>query len=101
MKKQKRRLKKVNNMKIKERLNFSSIITVSISSISALLAIITVVFMVGRYNDTLTYSAFPQGDIGKAMTALADMRSATRTIIGYDNQEVIDEMLIVHDQKKH
>lgn len=96
----KKSTKGLNNMRIKARLNFSSIVTVSISSVAALLAIITIVFVVGRYNDTLTYSAFPQGDIGKAMTALADMRSATRTIIGYDSQEVIDEMLIVHDQKK-
>lgn len=100
MKKEKSTKDNMSNMKIKKRLNFSSILTVLIASIASVLAIIVVVYMTSQYNRALTYYAFPQGDIGKAMTALADVRSAARTIVGYDNMDVIEQMTALHSQKK-
>ncbi len=93
-------LKKLMNMKIQKRLTGSSLITIGISSIASLCAIIVLLYMVGQYKHVLTYYAFPQGDIGHAMAALADMRSATRGAIGYEDQEKVDKMLAAHDAKK-
>ncbi len=93
-------LSKLKNMRIKQRLNFSSVLTVSIASVASLLAIVAVIYMTGNYNNVLNKYAFPQGDIGKAMTALADVRSAARTIVGYDSGDVIDQMKVTHQEKK-
>jgi len=93
-------LKRLKRMRIQKRLTTSSIITVAIASIASVFALICVIFMVGRYDHVLSYYAFPQGDIGKAMTALADVRSATRGAIGYEEQSLIDQMVATHDLKK-
>ncbi len=93
-------LSKLKNMRIKQRLNFSSVLTVSLASVASLLAIIAVIYVTGNYNNVLNKYAFPQGDIGKAMTALADVRSAARTIVGYDSGDVIEQMKVTHQEKK-
>lgn len=93
-------IKKLMKMRIQKRLTTSSLITVGITSVASLLAIIVLLYMVGRYDHVLTYYAFPQGDIGHAMSALADMRSATRGAIGYEEQNLIDQMVAAHDAKK-
>lgn len=93
-------LKFLKKMRIKKRLTASSIITVVLASFSSIFALICVIYMVGRYNHTLDYYAFPQGDVGKAMTALADVRSSTRGAIGYDEEELIEQLVATHDAKK-
>lgn len=92
--------KSLAKMRIEKRLTVSSIITVALTGIASLLAIITLVYMVGRYNRVLNYYAFPQGDIGHAMAALADVRSATRGAIGYQGDDEISQMIATHDAKK-
>ena len=62
-------LKKIMKMRIQKRLTYSSLITIGISAIASLFAILVVIFMVWRYDYVLTYYAFPQGDIGHAMAA--------------------------------
>lgn len=93
-------MKKLLKMRIFKRLRGSSLITVGISAIASLLAVIVLLYMVGQYNHVLTYYAFPQGDIGHAMAALADMRSATRGAIGYEEQEQIDKMVAANAEKR-
>ena len=93
-------LKMLKKMRIQKRLTTSSIITVGLASIASIFALLVVIYMVGQYNHVLNYYAFPQGDIGHAMAALADVRSATRGAIGYEEQGLIDQMVEVHDQKK-
>ena len=93
-------IKKLMNMRIQKRLTGSSLITIGISSIASILAIIVLLYMVGQYNHVLTYYAFPQGDIGHAMAALADMRSATRGAIGYEEQDKIDKMVTANAEKR-
>lgn len=97
--KEKNMNEKLQNQRIQKRLTNSSVFTVGIASIAAVVAIILMIFMSVRYNHVLNYYAFPQGDIGKAMAALADVRSATRGAIGYENQSEIDQMVETHDQK--
>ena len=93
-------IKKLMKMRIQKRLTMSSLITIGISAVASLFAILVMIYMVSRYDHVLSYYAFPQGDIGHAMAALADVRSATRGAIGYEEQELIDKMVATHDEKK-
>ena len=85
-------------LRIKERLNKSSTITITIAGVAAALAAILLFIVAFQYNRVLTYYAFPQGDIGIAMTELADIRSATRGAIGYTDAERIQDMVDLHDE---
>lgn len=91
-------IEKMKQMRIEKRLTFSSVITVALAAIAALVASVFLFYMGMRYNDVLNYYAFPQGDIGIAMTQLADIRSATRGAIGYDDPELIESLVEKHDE---
>lgn len=91
-------IKKLRLMRIKKRLTTSSIITVGMAALAAVIATIVLIYMSGQYNHVLTYYAFPQGEIGLAMAELADVRSATRGAIGYEEQDYIDQMVAQHDE---
>lgn len=93
-------LKKIMKMRIQKRLTFSSLITIGISAIASLFAVLVVIYMVGRYDHVLTYYVFPQGNIGHAMAALTEIRSSTRGAIGYESQAMIDKMVEAHDVSK-
>lgn len=93
-------LKKIMKMRIQKRLTASSLVTIGISAVASLFAILVVIYMVSQYDHVLSYYAFPQGDIGHAMSALSDVRSATRGAIGYEEQELIDKMVADHAVKK-
>lgn len=90
--------KKLRLMRIEKRLKNSSMITVSIASTAAIIASIFLFYIGSQYNYALTYYAFPQGDLGLAMKELADVRSATRGSIGYDDDAQIKLMVETHDQ---
>ncbi len=89
---------KLKKMRIQKRLTNSSTITVSIASTAAIIATIFLFYIGSQYNHALTYYAFPQGDLGLAMKELADIRSATRGAIGYEDEEHIEAMITAHDQ---
>ncbi len=91
-------LAKLKNMKIEKRLMFSSISTVSIASIASIIGLIVVFIMTSRYDYTLTYYAFPQGDIALAMNEFAEVRSATRAVIGYEERSAIDAAMKQHEE---
>ena len=93
-------MKFLQKMRIKKRLTTGFIMTIAMACIAAVLSIIALFIVFNRFDHTLKYYAFPQGDIGKAMTALADVRSATRGAIGYETQNEIDLMVKAHDEKK-
>jgi len=90
--------KKLQSYRIEKRLKVSSLITLVLMSIAAIIAVIAMGIMISRYNYTLTYYAFPQGDIALAMNEYAEVRSATRAIIGYDNETDIQKVLEQHDE---
>ncbi len=92
--------KALSKMRIEKRLTTSSFLTVVMSGIASLLAVIAIIYMVGQYNRVLNYYAFPQGDIGHAMAALADVRSATRGAIGYQGDDEIAQMVTIHEESK-
>jgi len=91
-------LKKIMNKRIQKRLFSSSIMSSTIMMIASIISIIAMIYMAGQYGHVLNYYAFPQGDIGHAMAALADVRSCTRGAIGYEDGAVIDKMVQEHDK---
>lgn len=91
-------IEKMKQMRIEKRLTFSSVISVALASIGAIVAAVFLFYMGTRYDQILTYNAFPQGDIGLAMTELADVRSATRGAIGYEDEELIASLVERHDE---
>lgn len=91
-------MEKLMKMRIQKRLTRSALITVVLASVSAVIAAILLFVVSWQYDQVLTYNAFPQGDIGIAMKELADVRSATRGAIGYDEQSRIDQMTKTHDE---
>ena len=93
-------LKKIMNLRIQKRLLFSSIISSMIMMMSAVIAIGVIIYSASQYSHVLTYYAFPQGDIGHAMTALADVRSYTRAAIGYDETDLVEQLVVAHDESK-
>lgn len=90
--------KKWEKLRIKQRLTRTSLFTVIMVSVAAVIAILCINYMGSRYNHVLTYYAFPQGDLGLAMHELADVRSATRGAIGYDDPKRIEEIIKTHDE---
>ncbi len=93
-------LKKMMKMRIQKRLLNSSIMTSAITMVAAVLALVVIIYSSGQYSHVLTYYAFPQGDIGHAMTALSEMQSSARGAIGYEMQALIDRMVKEHDESK-
>ncbi len=93
----------MNNVKeqsIRRRLIMSYIQISVIVGAAALVGIICLFVMSGQYDHAMKYYGFSQGDIGKAMTAFTDTRSALRGAIGYDGQEEIDKMIEAYNTKK-
>lgn len=92
--------KKLNNLKIRDRLVKSFVL------ISCILSAVSIVILIAMFVTSRLYSAtvvdygFAQGNIGRAMSELADSRSAMRGIIGYDDREAIDALLANHDEYK-
>ena len=78
-----------NNMRIQERLKKSYIMVLAFATVAAVVGVIAVFVVSTNYKSAMDNYALPQGDIGKLMQCVADCRSATRGIIGYDNQEEI------------
>ncbi len=91
-------IKKLKQMRIEKRLIVSSIITSGIAALAAVIAVIALFYVGYRYNQVLTYNAFPQGDIGLSMMELADVRSNTRGAIGYSDPELIESLVKRHDE---
>lgn len=50
-----------------------------------------------QYSYALRHYGFAQGDIGKAMIVIAEMRSETRAAIGYDDDTLITKAKNAHD----
>ncbi len=92
--------KNLQNLRIQKRLKKSSTITLLLTSASALLAVIAMIVLVLNYHHTLTYYAFPQGDIALTMNEYAEVRSATRAVIGYDDPDEIALVMQQHEESK-
>jgi len=94
----KKMLEKLQKLRIQKRLKKSSLITLVLASLATVIAVFSMIVLIVKYNHTLTYYAFPQGDIALAMNEYAEIRSATRAIIGYDEEEDIQKVMAQHEQ---
>lgn len=93
-------IQKLQKMKIKQRLKSAFMRVIWISNVGALMGAIMLFFMSNRYDYTLKNYAFPQGDIGMAMSSFAETRSATRAIIGYTDERTMNTVIAHHDLAK-
>ena len=76
-------------MKIKNRLTTGFILIIAIASISSIVGIIAMLNLSSKYTHAIENYGFSQGDIGKAMTAFAETRSALRAVIGYEDRKSV------------
>lgn len=65
------------NLKIRNRLGKAFRIIVTTCSIAAALGVVMLIVTTTLYKNALNNYGFSQGDIGKAMVAFTDTRSAT------------------------
>jgi len=86
-----------NNMRIEQRLKNSNKLLLGFASFAAVIGIIAVLIVATNYKKAMENYALPQGDIGKLMQCVADCRSATRGIIGYESEEQIATLVESHD----
>lgn len=88
------------NLKINERLKRSFTMVSLLASIAGVIGAIMLIVVTTQYKSALVNYGFSQGDIGKAMIVFADLRSATRGIIGYDDETLISSLKETHDERK-
>ena len=85
-----------NNMRIQERLKKSYLMVLAIATVAAIVGVIAVFVVSTNYKSAMDNYALPQGDIGKLMQCVADCRSATRGIIGYESAEQVASLKESH-----
>ena len=85
---------------IKKRLTKGFAEVAIIGAIAAIIGIGALLIAAAQYEKALNRYGFTQGDIGKAMTAFSESRSALRAVVGYDDEDVIEKQVELHDQKK-
>lgn len=86
--------------RIKEQLTRGFVKVAIIGAVAAIMGIGALLLAAAQYEKALNRYGFTQGDIGKAMTAFSETRSALRAIVGYDDEAVIEKQIALHDQKK-
>lgn len=90
--------KKMNNMKIKERLSYVfRLIIISFFAVAVVISAM-MIYMSMDYRRVLKRYAFPQGDIATAMSEAAEIRGASRGVVGYDSVSLISSMKQQHDE---
>lgn len=85
---------------IKKRLTKGFIKVAIIGAIAAVIGIVALLVAAAQYEKALNRYGFTQGDIGKAMTAFSESRSALRAVVGYDDENVIEKQVALHNDKK-
>ena len=77
--------KKLNKMKIGARLKKSFRQIILIFGILSALVVVIMLYTINNYGTILDNYAYPQGDIAMAMNESAEVRAASRGIVGYDS----------------
>lgn len=91
-------IQKLSKMRIGARLkkSFSQIIWIFV--VLSVLIVASMLYMVIEYEKVLDNFAYPQGDIALVMNESAEVRAATRGIIGYDIDSEIARMAEQHEE---
>mgnify|MGYP000192431961 FL=1 len=90
--------KKMNNKKIKGRLDYVFRLIIISFSVVAVVICVMMIYMSMDYRRVLTRYAFPQGDIATAISEAAEIRGASRGVVGYDSVSLINSMKQQHDE---
>lgn len=91
-------IQKLSKMRIGVRLKKSFSQIIMIFGILAVLIVAVMFYMVAEYEKVLNNYAYPQGDIALVMNESAEVRAATRGIIGYDIDSEITRMVDQHEE---
>ena len=94
----KNRFDKLNKLPIEKRLLLVFRKISLLLSATGIIACIAMGIVSYQYSYALRHYGFAQGDIGKAMIVIAEMRSETRAAIGYDDNDLIQKAVSAHDQ---
>lgn len=90
--------KKLGKMKIGKRLKNAFTQIIVVFGILSLLVMVVMLYTGKNYERVLDYYAYPQGDIALVMNESAEVRSATRGVIGYETSELIQVLKEQHDE---
>jgi len=86
-------------MRIEERLRKAFNIIIAIASVASVAGIICLLVVVANFKNAMNNYALPQGDIALFMNEYAECRSNTRGIIGYEDQNLINQLVAKHDTR--
>ena len=86
--------------RIKEQLTRGFVKVAIIGAVAAIIGVGALLLAAAQYEKALNWYGFTQGDIGKAIAAFSESRSALRAVVGYDDEAVIEKQIELHDQKK-
>lgn len=86
-------------MRIEERLRKAFNIIILIASVGSVVGILSLLIVVNSLEKATANYALPQGDIALFMNEYAECRSNTRGIIGYEDQDLIDQLVDKHDDR--
>lgn len=84
--------KRLNDMRIKKRLAWAFRNIIVVFGIVSVLIAAVMIFSITQYKNVLQNYAYPQGDIALAMNETAEVRAALRGAIGYETDELINDM---------
>lgn len=91
-------IQKLIKMRIGVRLKKSFSQIIGIFGVLSVLIIAVMFYMVMEYENVLDNYAYPQGDIALVMNESAEVRAATRGVIGYDIDSEIENMAAQHEE---
>ena len=98
-KKKKKKMLDFKGMRIEARLKKAFNIIIMIASIGSIAGIVSLMVVVSNFERAMEKYALPQGDIALFMNEYAECRSNTRGIIGYEDQELINQLVEKHDTR--
>lgn len=99
MSKEKKKFLNFKGMRIEERLRKAFNIIILIASVGSVVGILSLMIVVNSLEKATANYALPQGDIALFMNEYAECRSNTRGIIGYEDQNLIDQLVGKHDAR--
>lgn len=85
-------------MKIKERLSYVFRLIIIAFFVVAVVISAMMIYMSMDYRRVLKRYAFPQGDIATVISEAAEIRGASRGVVGYDSVSLISSMKKQHDE---
>lgn len=90
--------KKLDEMDIGRRLKSSFKQIIIIFVVVLVIMAVAMMYLVNDYSKILDNYAYPQGDIALAMNESAEVRSASRGIVGYDSEDYVKQMQQQHEE---